>query len=69
MNTTEVQLLIAIITVLGSGVSVYVGVRVALAEIRGDIKRLDAMIETIQAENTESKSRIIRLENEYFKNN
>lgn len=54
------QTIIAIITVVGSGVSVYVGVRVAIAELKAEISRL-------KEQNREQDARIIRLEDSYFR--
>ncbi|MDQ3802509.1 MAG: hypothetical protein M3416_01440 [Acidobacteriota bacterium] len=59
MTSTETQLLLSIVTVAGAGVSVYVGVRVALAEVKRDIANLNKDCE-------ESTQRIVRLENIYF---
>lgn len=58
--TTEVQLVFALITVLGSGASVYVGVRVALAEIRTMQKSLERRVDKVE-------ERLDRLEERYFK--
>jgi len=66
MSSTELQLIIAIVTVLGSGVSVYVGVKVALAEMRGDLKRHDELFELQGQKIDEATSRIVRLENQFF---
>ena len=59
IGTNEAQLIIAVLTMIGSGVMCYIGVRVALAEIRGDVKRHDEQI-------SDMSDRIVRLENEYF---
>jgi hypothetical protein len=45
---------------IGAGFSAYVGVRVGLAEVRGDIKRLDKDVEDLDG-------RTRRLEEPYFK--
>ncbi len=55
----EIQLVISVITVIGSGISVYVGVRVAIAEIKGDIRRLDEAREDVSR-------RLDRLEGAHF---
>lgn len=55
----ELQLILALVTVIGSGVGVYVGVRVALAEIKGDIRRLDSA-------NEQASRRLDRLEGAHF---
>jgi len=39
--TIEIQVVISFLTVLGAGISVYVGVRVALAEIKIQQKQHD----------------------------
>lgn len=41
MTATELQLGIGFITVFGSGISVYVGVKVALTELKSEVKRID----------------------------
>lgn len=58
--TSEMQLIFAIITVCGSGVSVYLGVRIALAELRTNHASLDKRVEKTEA-------RLDRLEARYFK--
>jgi hypothetical protein len=56
----EVQVIISLGTVICSGISVYVGVKVALAEIRRDISFQQKQID-------EYGERINRLEAGYFK--
>ena len=58
--TPELQLVFALMTVLGSGGSVYVGVRVALAEIRTLQKSLERRVDKCE-------ERLDRLEDKYFK--
>ena len=55
-----VQLTFAVLTIMGAGVSVYVGVKVALAEIRSDI---DHQAERIAS----TEQRLTRLEEGYFR--
>ena len=55
----ELNLLISLAGILGAGVSSYVGVRVALAEIRGELKRLDKDV-------TDLETAVSRLEKPYF---
>lgn len=55
----ELNLLISLAGILGAGLSSYVGVRVAMAEMRGDLKRHEGSI-------TDLKSRVDRLEKPYF---
>ena len=55
----EYQIAISALTVLGAGFSVYVGVRVALSELRKDISTLTRDIVTLDA-------RIKRIEDPYF---
>jgi hypothetical protein len=55
----ELNLLIALAGIFGSGLSAYVGVRVALAELRGDIRRLDKSVVKLE-------ERASRLEQPYF---
>ena len=67
MSTIELQLVISFITILGAGVSVYVGVRVALAEIRMQQKNHDREIAEIKnTDIREVKERLARLESIYF---
>jgi len=56
----ELNLLISLAGILGAGFSSYMGVKVALAEVRGDIKRLDKDMRDLEA-------RATRLERPYFK--
>lgn len=51
----EIQLIISIVTVIGSGV------RVAIAEVRGDIRRLDEARDS-------AERRLDRLEEAHFRN-
>ena len=60
LSSVELQLIISFITILGAGVSVYVGVRVALAEIKTQQKAHDKDI-------AELNKRVSRLEDAYFK--
>lgn len=64
------QLIISLITIVGSGISVYVAVRVALAEIRKDIETLkgkDAEImHLVEKDLQDLRNRINRLEDKYF---
>jgi hypothetical protein len=46
----DAQFLISAITVIGAGVSTYVGVRVALAEVRKDIAYLQKDVERLYRE-------------------
>lgn len=66
----QMQIIISLITILGAGVSVYVGVRVALAEIRRDIRSLEsadaALQRAIERDVSEMRARIERLESGYF---
>jgi hypothetical protein len=56
----EINVLISLASMIGAGFSAYVGVRVGLAEVRGDIKRLDKDVEDLDG-------RTRRLEEPYFK--
>lgn len=66
----EYQTLISLVSMLGAGFASYVGVRVALAEVKRDIAAIEkaaeerklTMAETIM----ELKSRVTRLETSYF---
>jgi len=55
----EVNVLISLAGMIGAGFSAYVGVRVGLAEVRGDIKRLDKNVDDLDG-------RTRRLEAPYF---
>lgn len=67
----ELQVIISLVTVIGAGISVYVGVRVALAEIRRDLRALetaDAQLErTVAREFSDIRDRVQRLEDTYFR--
>ncbi len=67
----ELQIMISVITVFGSGISVYVGVRVALAEVKRDVSFLKEkdkeIVGRIDREGDESNRRIRRLEDVYFR--
>lgn len=56
----EVDLLISLAGILGAGLSAYVGVRVAMAEVKNDLKHHAGYI-------AEHAKRLDRLENRYFK--
>lgn len=58
--TPELALVFALITILGSGASVYVGVRVALAEIRTFQKAQEKRLDKVE-------DRLDRLEERYFR--
>jgi hypothetical protein len=59
VNPAQVQVLISVLTIAGSGLSVYVGVRVAIAEMRRDIRSHDKQLDEV-------RERIERLEKPYF---
>lgn len=44
----EINFLISLAGVLGAGVSAYVGVRVALAEVKGDLRRHEDKFEAVE---------------------
>ena len=54
----QVQVIISLLTMLGAGISVYVGVRVALAEIRRDIRAIEEAIVANQRLSERDQSRI-----------
>jgi hypothetical protein len=56
----ETQVLISLAGILGSGFSAYLGVRIALTELRGDLKRLEGDLDALE-------HRTARLEAPYFK--
>lgn len=66
------QLIISLITIVGSGISVYIGMRVALAEIRKDIETLknkDSEIQhLVEKDLQDLRNRINRLEDQHFNN-
>lgn len=55
----EINVVIALAGIFGSGVSAYVGVRVALAEVKGEIKRHQEALE-------DHSERLLRLERPFF---
>lgn len=56
----EINLLISLAGILGAGLSAYVGVRVALAEVKGELKHHGEYID-------QHAKRLDRLESRYFK--
>ena len=66
-EVTVIQMLLgALFTVVGSGVTAYVGVRVALAEIRGDLAVSAAHINGHCRELADVKADVKRLERAVF---
>lgn len=64
----EFQSLLSILTVMGAGVSVYIGIRVGLAELRRDLRALEKDLEELKnRELGEARARLARLEERYFK--
>jgi hypothetical protein len=61
MNPAQLQVLIGALTIIGAAITGYVGIKVALAEVRKDIKNLGIIIDKLD-------KRIDRLENPYFIN-
>lgn len=59
MTPTAIQLGLSVLTIIGAGVAVYVGVKVALAELRRDLSAQKDRITAVD-------SRVTRLENPYF---
>lgn len=66
------QLIISLITIVGSGISVYIGMRVALAEIRKDIETLKSkdveIMHLMEKDFQDLRNRINRLEDQHFTN-
>ena len=58
VGNMQVQVIISLLTMLGAGISVYVGVRVALAEIRRDIRAIEEAIVANQRLSERDQSRI-----------
>jgi hypothetical protein len=58
--TAELQLVLALLTVVGSGVSVYIGVRVSLAELRTSQRAQEKRLDKVE-------DRIDRVEDRMFK--
>jgi len=57
METTPLfQLAVSVITILASGFGAYLGVRISITELKGDVKRLDEKMKDIA-------ERVVRLEN------
>lgn len=59
MTPAQLQLIIGVFTILGAAVTGYVGIKVALAEVRKDIKNLNEACDKLE-------KRLDRLENPYF---
>lgn len=59
MTPAQLQLLIGVFTMIGAAITGYVGIKVALAEVRKDIKNLNQACEKLE-------KRLDRLENPYF---
>jgi hypothetical protein len=55
METQIAHLIISTFTVMGAGVAAYVGVRVALAEIRKDVEYLRRDVDRMMTEKRASK--------------
>lgn len=67
----DAQVLFSVVTIFGSGVAAYVGVRVALAEMRKDIEYLYKgdvdIINRVDREGKEIRIRLDRLEKPFFR--
>ncbi len=61
-----VQIIVSVITIIGAGIAAYVGVRVAIAEIRGDIKLHDKALEKHDERFDRFEDRVKRLEQPFF---
>lgn len=59
MSPAQLQLLIGAFTIIGAAITGYVGIKVALAEVRKDIKSLNELCEKLDR-------RVDRLESPYF---
>ena len=59
LGENQIQLIIAVLTMVGSGFTCYLGVRLAIAAIRGDVKRHEEQIGEIS-------DRLLRLERPFF---
>lgn len=63
----RIQLLISIAGIIGAGVASYAGVRVAITEIRGQLRTHEKQFENIAVEMERAGRRLDRLEGKYFK--
>lgn len=61
------HLLISVAGIIGSGIAAYVGVRVAITEIRGKLNTHDEKFRDGDRRQTQVEGRIDRLEGDYFK--
>lgn len=67
----QVQIIVSLLTILGAGVSVYVGVRVALAEMKRDIRAIEeshtAFQRLVDRDQSALDRRIQRIEEAFFR--
>lgn len=67
VSIPELQLLIGMLVILGSGIASWVGVKVALAELKGEQRSLAKENAQLREDLDKACSRINRLEDKYFK--
>lgn len=66
MEAPQINLLISVAGIIGSGLAAYVGVRVAITEIRGKISAHDDRFKDGDRRQTQVEGRVDRLEGDYF---
>lgn len=62
----QLQLLISIAGIIGAGIAAYVGVRVAITEVRGQLNTHDEKFRDGDRRQAQCEQRIDRLEGDYF---
>lgn len=66
MPTPDADLITPAITIFGSGFMAYLGVKVAIAELKGEIKRHEDRFKSVESELTSHGERLNRLERPHF---
>lgn len=67
MDAFQINFPNLIVGIIGSGIAAYVGVRVAITEVRGNIKAHDDRFRDGERRSTQIEGRVDRLEGEYFR--
>lgn len=63
----QLNLLISVAGIIGAGIASYVGVRVAITEIRGKLNTHERQFQDGERRSTQIEGRVDRLEGEYFR--
>lgn len=67
MDAFQINFPNLIVGIIGSGIAAYVGVRVAITEVRGKLNTHERQFQDGERRSTQIENRVERLEGDYFR--